>query len=126
MDSVQFFATPWTVAHQPSLSITSSQSLLKFMSIESVMPSSPLILCHPLVLPPSIFPSIKVFFKESVLRMRWPKYWSDSENLSTQDRCFLSTCQSKCSSPTSPFFPRLSLGMDLNGWEDAELLTQVV
>ena len=82
MDSVQFFATPWTVAHQPSLSITSSQSLLKFMSIESVMPSSPLILCHPLVLPPSIFPSIKVFFKESVLRMRWPKYWSFSFNIS--------------------------------------------
>ena len=82
MDSVQFFATPWTVAHQPSLSITSSQSLLKFMSIESVMPSSPLIICHPLVLPPSIFPSIKVFFKESVLRMRWPKYWSFSFSIS--------------------------------------------
>ena len=65
-------------AHQASLSITNSQSLLKLMSIESVMPSSHLILCHPLFLLPSIFPSIKVFSNESVLRIRWPKYWSFS------------------------------------------------
>ena len=82
MDSVQFFVTPWTAARQPSLSITNSQSLLKFMSIESVMPSSPLILCHPLVPPPSICPSIKVFSKESVLHMRWPKYWNFSFSIS--------------------------------------------
>ena len=70
--------TPWTAARQASLSIISSQSLLKLMSIESVMPSNHLILCRPLVLLPSIFPSIKVFSSESVLRIRWPKYWSFS------------------------------------------------
>ena len=68
--------TPWTTARQASLSITSSWSLLKLMSTESVMPSNHLILCHPLLLPPSIFPSIRVFSNESVLRIRWPKYWS--------------------------------------------------
>ena len=71
---VRLFATPWTAAHQASLSITKSQSLLKFMSIELVMPSSHLILCHPLLLPPSIFHIIRVFSSESVLHIRWPKY----------------------------------------------------
>ena len=71
-------ATPWTAAHQASLSITNSQSLPKFMSIESVMPSNHLILCRPLLLPPSIFPSIRVFSNESALSIRWPKYWSSS------------------------------------------------
>ena len=70
------FATPWTVAHQASLSFTISQSLLKLMSIQSVMPSNHLILCCPLLLPPSIFPSIRVFSNESVLRIRWPRAWS--------------------------------------------------
>ena len=70
------FATPWTAAHQASLSITNSWSLLKLMSIESVMPSNHLILCHPLLLPPSVFPSIRVFSNESVLHIRRPKYWS--------------------------------------------------
>ena len=74
--------TPWTVAHQASLSITNSQSLLKLMSIELVMPSNHLILCHPLLLPPSIFPSIRVFSNESVLHIRWPKYWSFSFRIS--------------------------------------------
>ena len=69
---------PWTVAHQASLSITNSQSLLKFLSIESVLPSNHLILCHPLLLLPSIFPSLRVFSKESVLCTRWQKYWSFS------------------------------------------------
>ena len=73
--------TPWTAAHQASLSITSTQSLLKLMSIESVMPSNHLILSRPLLLP-SIFPSIKVFSKESVLHIRWPKYWSFSLSIS--------------------------------------------
>ena len=68
----------WTAAHQASLSITNSQSLLKLMSSESVMPSNHLILCHPLLLPPSIFPSIRVFSNESLLCIRWPKYWSFS------------------------------------------------
>ena len=76
------FATPWTAARQASLSITSSQSLLKLMSIELVMPSNHLILCRPLLLPPSIFPSIRVFSNESALRIRWPKYWSFSFSIS--------------------------------------------
>ena len=75
LSRVQFFATPWTAARQASLSITNSRSLLKLMSIQLVMSSDHLILCHPL-LPPSIFPSIRVFSNESALRMRWPKYWS--------------------------------------------------
>ena len=70
---VQLFVITWTAACQASLSITNSQSLLKLMSIESVMPSNHLILCHPLLLLPSIFPSIRVFSSESVLRIRWPK-----------------------------------------------------
>ena len=73
---------PWTAAHQASLSITNYQSLLKLMSIESVMPSSHLILCHPLLLPPSIFPSIRVFSNKSALHIRWLKYWSFSFNIS--------------------------------------------
>ena len=76
--------TPWTAAHQASLSITNSQSLLKLMSIESVMPSNHLILCHPLLLPPSIFPSIRVFSKEPFLCIRWAKYWSFSISLSNE------------------------------------------
>ena len=75
---VRLFATPWTVAHQASLSITTSQSLLKLTSIKLVMPSHHLILCHPLLLLPSTFPSIRVFSSESALRIRWPKYWSFS------------------------------------------------
>ena len=70
------FVTPWTAACQDSLSITNSHSLLKLISIESVMPSNHLILDHPLLLPPSVFPSIRVFSNQSVLRIRWPKYWS--------------------------------------------------
>ena len=74
LSHVQLFATPWTTACQASLSITNSRSLLKLMSIESVMPTNRLILCRPL-LPPSIVPSIRVFFNESVLCIRWLKYW---------------------------------------------------
>ena len=81
LSRVQLFATPWTAACQASLSFTTSLSLLKHMSIEPVMPSNHLILCRPL-LPPSIFPSIRVFFNESVLRIRWPKYWSFSFSIS--------------------------------------------
>ena len=76
---------PWTTARQASLSITNSRSLLKFMSIESVMPSNHLILCHPLLLLPSIFPSIRVFSNESILHIRWLKYWSFSFNMSTSN-----------------------------------------
>ena len=74
--------TPWTAACQASLSITNSWSLLKLMSIKLIMPSNHLILCHPLLFVPSIFPSIRVFSNESVLRLRWPKYWSFSFNIS--------------------------------------------
>ena len=82
LSRVRLFATPWTAACQASLSITNSRSLLKLMSIESVMPSNHLILCHPLLLPPSICPNIKVFSSESVLRIRWPKHWSFSFSIS--------------------------------------------
>ena len=82
LSHVWLFVTPWTAACQASLSITNSWSLLKLRSIESVMPSIYLILCHPLRLPPSIFPSIRVFSNESVLPMRWPKYWSFSFSIS--------------------------------------------
>ena len=78
LNCVQFFVTLWTAAHQASLSFTISQSLLKLMSIESVMPSNHFILCHPLLLLPSIFPSIKVFSNESALCIRWPECWSFS------------------------------------------------
>ena len=78
---VRLFVTPWTSACQAYLSITNSQSLLKLMSIESVMSSNYLILCHPLLLLPSVFPSIKVFSNESALHIRWPKYWSLARNL---------------------------------------------
>ena len=79
---VRLFATPWTAARQASLSITNSRSLLKLMTIELVMPSNHLILCHSLLLPPSIFPSIRVFPNKSVLHIRWPKYWSFSFSIS--------------------------------------------
>ena len=80
---VRLFVTPWTAARQASQSITNSRSLFKLMSIESVMPSNHLILCQPLLLLPSIFPSIRVCSNESVLHIRWPKYWSFSFNIST-------------------------------------------
>ena len=82
LNHVQLFATPWTAAHQVSLSFTVSQSLLKLMSIELVMPSTHLILCHPLLLLPSNFLSIRVFSNESALCIRWPKYWSSSFSIS--------------------------------------------
>ena len=82
LSRVRLFATPQTAALQASLSITNSQSLLKLMSIESVMPFNHLTLCHPLLLLPLIFPSIRVFSNESVLRIRWPKYWSFSFSIS--------------------------------------------
>ena len=82
LSNVQLFETPWTAAHQATLSITNSRSLLKFMSTVSVMPPNHLILCHPLLLLPSIFPSIRVFSNEADLPIRWPEYWSFSFNIS--------------------------------------------
>ena len=92
------FKTPWTAALQASLSITNSWSLLKLMSIKLVMPSNHLILCHPLLFLPSIFPSIRVFSNESVLPIRWPKYWSFSFSIS----------------PSKEYSELISLG--LTGW----------
>jgi len=82
LSGVRVFTTPWTTAHQASLSITNSWSLLKLVSMELVMPSKHLILCHPLLLLPSIFVSIRVFSNELALHIRWPKYWSFSFNIS--------------------------------------------
>ena len=82
LSHIWLFATPWTAASQAFLSITNSQSLLKLVSIESVMPSNHLILCHPRLFLPSILPSIRVFFNESFLPIRWPEYWSFSFNIS--------------------------------------------
>ena len=86
LSRVRLFVTPWTAACQASLSITNSWSLLKLMSIESVMPSNHLILCHHLLLPPSIVPSNKVLSEESVLHIRWPKYWSFSFNINPSNK----------------------------------------
>ena len=86
LNHVQPYVTPWTAAHQASLSITNSQSLLKIMSIELVMSSSHLTLCHPLLLPPLNFPSIRVFPNESVLH-KWPNYWSFSFSISPSNEC---------------------------------------
>ena len=90
LSHVQLFATPWTIAHQASLSFlgvgtTNSQGLFKLMSIKSVMPSNHLLLSHPLLLLPSIFPSIRVFSNESVLCIRWPKHWSFSFSISSSN-----------------------------------------
>ena len=82
LSHVQLFLTPWTAAQQASLTVTNSRSWLKLMSIGAVMPSSHLILCHPLLLTPSIFPRIRVFSNESVLHIRWPEYWSFSFSIS--------------------------------------------
>jgi len=86
LSPLRFSATPWTAAHWASLSITNSRSLLKLMSIKSVMPSNHLILCHPLLLLPSIFLSIRVSSNESVIRIRWPKYWSFNFNISPSNK----------------------------------------
>ena len=112
---VRLFVTPWTAAHQASLSITNPWSLLKLISIESVMPSNHLIFCHPLLLLTSIFPSIRLFSNESVLCIRWSKYWSFSFSISPSNEYsglisfkvdwldLLAVCDSQESSPTSQF-----------------------
>ena len=95
--------TPWTAVHQASLSITNTQSLLKLMSIESVVPSNHLILCCPLLLLPSIFPNIRVFSNESALRIRWPKYWSFSFSISrSNEYSGLISFKMDSGSPCSP------------------------
>ena len=109
LSHVWCFATPWTAAHQASLSITNSQSLLKLMSIALVIPFNHLILCHPLLLPPSVFSSIRGFSNESVFCIRWPKYWSFSFSISPSNEysgliCFRiwSSCSPRNSQKPSP------------------------
>ena len=112
LSHVQLFVTPWTAAHQTSLSITNYRSLLNLMSFEWVMPANHLILCHPLVLPPSIFPSIRVFSIESVLHIKWPKYCSFSFSISPSNEYsglisfrmdwFVSPCSPRDSQESSP------------------------
>ena len=109
LSHVQLFATPWTAARQASLFITNSRNLFKLMSIESVMPSNHFILCHPLLLPPSIFPSIRVLSSESVLHIRWPKYWNFSFTIS----------------PSNEYSGLISFRIDcldllLESWEDSQ------
>ena len=112
---VRLSVTPWTAARQASLSITNSQSLLKLMSINSVMPSNRLILCHPLLLPPSLFLSIRVFSKESVLHIRWPKYWNFRFSISSSNEysgliSFRMDCVgSPCSPRDSRVFPNTTV-----------------
>ena len=92
LSCIQLFAAMWTAAHQASLSITNSQSLPKLLSIESVMPSNHLILCHLLLLLPSVFPRIRVLSNESVLLIRWPKYWRFSFNISPSNELIYNIC----------------------------------
>ena len=119
LSPIWLFATPWTAAHQASLSITNSGSLFKLMSIESVMPFNHLILCRPLLHLPSIFPSIRVFSNESVLHIRWPKFWRSSFSTSPSNKhsrlisfrillglISCSSSDSQESSPTSQFMLR--------------------
>ena len=102
LSCVQLFATPWSAARQASLSINNSWSILKLMSIDSVMPSNHLILCRPLLILPSIFPIIRVFSYESVLRIRWPKYWSFSFSIGpSNEYSGLISCK-MVDSPCSP------------------------
>ena len=106
------FATPWTAACQASLSLTNSWSLLKFVSIESVMPSNHLILCHPLLFPLSIFPSVRVFSNEWVLLISWPKYWSFSFSVSPSQVRVLISFRIDCFwSPCSPRDPKESFSI---------------
>ena len=114
LSRVRLFATPWIAAHQASLSITNSRSSPRLTSIESVMPSSHLILCRPLLLLPPIFPSIRVFSNESTLRMRWPKYWSFSFSIipSKEIPGLISFRRSTTVSPVSPSICHEVMGPD--------------
>ena len=114
LSHVRVLATPWTAAHQASLSITNSWSLLKLMSIELVMPSNCLILCFPLLLP-SIFPSIRVFYNESVLHIKWPKYWSFSFSISPTNEYSLIISQNLLAWSIELKFPYL-ININLSSW----------
>ena len=129
LSCVQLFVTPWTAACHASLSITNSQSLLKLMSIKSVMPSNHLILCHLLLLLPSIFRSIRIFSNESVIHIRWPKYWSFSFHIRPSNeysglisfRIDWSPCSSGDSQESYPT-PRVGVGEDHHSSKGSVLL----
>ena len=116
LSRVQLFVTPWTAARQASLSITNSQSLFKLTSIELVMPSNHLNLCRPLLLPPSIFPSIRVFSDESILHIRWPKYWNFSFSISPSNEWVVVSTQFQSNANLSNLSPKfgLKVGMQPN------------
>ena len=115
LSHVRLFVTERTAAHQASLSITSSQSLLKLMSVESMMPSNHLILCHPFLLP-SVFPSIRVFSNESALRIRWPKYWSSILNYSSTRRQNIGFILAPSPNPHCPGQKKITLAALVNVW----------
>ena len=133
LSHVRLFVTPWTVARQASLSIINSLSLLKLMSIELVMPSNRLILCHPLLLPPSVFASIRVFSDESVLHIKWPKYWNFSFNISPSnehpglifrmDWLDLLAVQGTLESSPAPQFERISSSILSSLWSGSYIRT---
>ena len=114
LSHVQLFVTPWTAAHQASLSITNFQSSAKPMSIESVMPSNHLILCRPLLLLPSIFPSIRVFSDESALHIRWPKYWNFIFNISPSNE---KGVESLCKEIVAETLPNMGRDLDIQVFE---------
>ena len=134
LSHVRLFATPWTIAHQASLSITNSWSLLKLIFIESVMPYNHLILCHPL-LPTSIFRNKRVFSSESVLCIKWPKYWSFSFSISPpneysglisfQDRLVESACSPRDSQESSPIPQFKSINSSVLGFPYTPTLTSI-
>ena len=128
LSHVRLFATPWTAACQASLSITNSQSLLELMSIELVMPSNHLILCHPLLLPPSIFPTIRVFSNESVLHIRWPKYWTFSFSIRPSNEysgLVGSPCSPRDSQESSPIPQFKSINSSSLSFLDSPTLTSI-
>ena len=126
LSRVWLFVTPWTVAHQASLSITNSRNLPKLMSTESVMPTNHLILCHPLLLSPSVFPSIRVFLNESALCIRWPKYWSFSFNINPSNEYsglifFSNTTVQNISSSALSFLPHPTCTSIHDYWKNHSL-----
>ena len=133
----QLFATPWAAARQASLSITNSRSSLRLSSIESVIPSSHLILCHPLLLPSSIFPSIRVSSNESVLRIRWPKYWCFSFSISPSseyskltsfqiDWFDLAVQETLKESSPAPQFESINSGTQPSLWSNSHIHTRLL
>ena len=134
LSRIQLFVVPWTAACQASLSITNPRSLLKLMSIKLVMPSNYLIICHPLLLLPSIFPSIRVFSNESVLHIRWPRYWSFSFNICPSNEYsemisfridWLNPCRPRDSQESSPTLQFKSINSSVLSFLYSPTLTSI-